>query len=69
MNESAFLTSTALQPPLSGTSADAGDPLAIAELPTMTADAIKVRTYDISEGTEQMQQLVIARAVSGLRIE
>ncbi len=35
----------------------------------MTADAIKVRTYDISEGTEQMQQLVIARAVSGLRIE
>jgi len=26
-------------------------------------------TYDIFEGTEQIQQLVIARAISGLRIE
>jgi hypothetical protein len=25
--------------------------------------------YDIFEGTEQIQQLVIARAISGLRIE
>jgi hypothetical protein len=27
------------------------------------------QTYDIFEGTEQIQQLVIARAISGLRIE
>jgi alkylation response protein AidB-like acyl-CoA dehydrogenase len=27
------------------------------------------RSYDIFEGTEQIQQLVIARAISGLRIE
>jgi hypothetical protein len=26
-------------------------------------------TYDIFEGTEQIQQLVVARAISGLRIE
>ncbi len=26
-------------------------------------------TYDIFEGTEQIQQLVIARALSGMRIE
>jgi hypothetical protein len=26
-------------------------------------------TYEIFEGTEQIQQLVIARAISGLRIE
>jgi hypothetical protein len=26
-------------------------------------------TYDSFEGTEQIQQLVIARAISGLRIE
>jgi hypothetical protein len=26
-------------------------------------------TYDIFEGTEQIQQLVIARAISGQRIE
>jgi hypothetical protein len=26
-------------------------------------------TYDIFEGTEQIQQLVIARAISGIRIE
>jgi hypothetical protein len=26
-------------------------------------------TYDIFEGTEQIQQLVIARAISSLRIE
>ena len=25
--------------------------------------------YDILEGTEQIQQLVIARAISGLRVE
>ena len=25
--------------------------------------------YDIFEGTEQIQQLVIARAISGIRIE
>jgi hypothetical protein len=27
------------------------------------------QTYDIFDGTEQIQQLVIARAISGLRIE
>ena len=27
------------------------------------------QNYDIFEGTEQIQQLVIARAISGLRIE
>jgi len=27
------------------------------------------KNYDIFEGTEQIQQLVIARAISGLRIE
>jgi hypothetical protein len=27
------------------------------------------RTMDIFEGTEQIQELVIARAISGLRIE
>jgi acyl-CoA dehydrogenase len=27
------------------------------------------RTHDIYEGTEQIQQLVISRAISGLRIE
>jgi alkylation response protein AidB-like acyl-CoA dehydrogenase len=27
------------------------------------------RSYDIFEGTEQIQQLVISRAISGLRIE
>jgi hypothetical protein len=27
------------------------------------------RTYDIFEGTEQIQQLVVSRAISGLRIE
>jgi hypothetical protein len=27
------------------------------------------QTYDIFEGTEQIQQLVIARAISGLWIE
>jgi hypothetical protein len=26
-------------------------------------------TYDIFEGTEQIQQLVVARAISGMRIE
>jgi hypothetical protein len=26
-------------------------------------------TFDIFEGTEQIQQLVISRAISGLRIE
>ena len=26
-------------------------------------------TYDIFEGTEQIQQLVISRAISGMRIE
>jgi alkylation response protein AidB-like acyl-CoA dehydrogenase len=28
-----------------------------------------LHTYDIFEGTEQIQQLVIARAVTGLRVE
>jgi hypothetical protein len=28
-----------------------------------------VSRYDIFEGTEQIQQLVISRAISGLRIE
>ncbi len=28
-----------------------------------------VSSYDIFEGTEQIQQLVIARAISGMRIE
>ena len=27
------------------------------------------KIYDIFEGTEQIQQLVIARAISGLRVE
>jgi len=27
------------------------------------------QTHDIFEGTEQIQQLVISRAISGLRIE
>jgi hypothetical protein len=27
------------------------------------------KTYDIFEGTEQIRQLVVARALSGLRIE
>jgi hypothetical protein len=27
------------------------------------------QTYDIFEGTEQIQQLVIARPITGLRIE
>jgi len=26
-------------------------------------------TYDIFEGTEQIQQLVISRAISGMRVE
>jgi alkylation response protein AidB-like acyl-CoA dehydrogenase len=30
---------------------------------------LRRRTYDIFEGTEQIQQLVIARAISGMRIE
>jgi hypothetical protein len=30
---------------------------------------LAVSTYDIFEGTEQIQQLVISRAISGLRIE
>jgi alkylation response protein AidB-like acyl-CoA dehydrogenase len=29
----------------------------------------RVHTYDIFEGTEQIQQLVIARAIFGMRIE
>jgi hypothetical protein len=33
------------------------------------SDESLVQTYDIFEGTEQIQQLVIARAISGLRIE
>ena len=33
-----------------------------------TAERVQ-QTYDIFEGTEQIQQLVIARAISGLRIE
>ena len=33
-----------------------------------TAERIQ-QTYDIIEGTERIQQLVIARAVGGLRIE
>jgi hypothetical protein len=33
-----------------------------------TAERIQ-QTYDIFEGTEQIQQLVIVRAISGLRIE
>ncbi len=28
-----------------------------------------VKSHDIFEGTEQIQQLVIARALSGMRIE
>jgi hypothetical protein len=28
-----------------------------------------LHTYDIFEGTEQIQQLVISRAISGLRVE
>ena len=33
-----------------------------------TAERVQ-QTYDIFEGTEQVQQLVISRAISGLRIE
>jgi hypothetical protein len=33
-----------------------------------TAERLQ-QTYDNFEGTEQIQQLVIARAISGLRIE
>jgi alkylation response protein AidB-like acyl-CoA dehydrogenase len=32
-------------------------------------DGYTTRTMDIFEGTEQIQQLVIARAISGIRIE
>jgi hypothetical protein len=32
-------------------------------------DGPRREIYDIFEGTEQIQQLVIARAISGLRIE
>jgi hypothetical protein len=31
--------------------------------------AFAPKTFDIFEGTEQIQQLVISRAISGLRIE
>jgi hypothetical protein len=31
--------------------------------------ALLQHTFDIFEGTEQIQQLVISRAISGLRIE
>jgi hypothetical protein len=30
---------------------------------------VRWTTFDIFEGTEQIQQLVISRAISGLRIE
>ncbi len=33
------------------------------------ADELLKHFYDIFEGTEQIQQLVIARAISGRRIE
>jgi hypothetical protein len=36
---------------------------------TRTGTERQMRTYDIFEGTEQIQQLVISRAISGLRIE
>jgi hypothetical protein len=32
-------------------------------------NALTASFYDIFEGTEQIQQLVIARAASGIRIE
>ena len=35
----------------------------------MVADGLRDPSYDIFEGTEQIQQLVIARAISGLRLE
>ncbi|MEE9415127.1 MAG: hypothetical protein V3V01_07575 [Acidimicrobiales bacterium] len=34
-----------------------------------TPGGLVSRTHDIFEGTEQIQQLVISRAISGLRIE
>ena len=39
------------------------------EIPAVRDASNGVGTYDIFEGTEQIQQLVIARAISGLRIE
>jgi alkylation response protein AidB-like acyl-CoA dehydrogenase len=33
------------------------------------SDELLKHFYDIFEGTEQIQQLVIARALSGMRIE
>ncbi|MCU1380507.1 MAG: hypothetical protein JWN29_3490 [Acidimicrobiales bacterium] len=33
------------------------------------ADGPHPKTFDIFEGTEQIQELVISRAISGLRIE
>jgi hypothetical protein len=44
-----------------GRAAQVGDRRRTAEHPRAT--------FDIFEGTEQIQQLVIARAISGLRIE
>jgi len=40
-------------------------------LPTRVSGAAggASQTFDIFEGTEQIQQLVISRAISGLRIE
>jgi hypothetical protein len=39
----------------------------VADLPDSVARHRE--SYDIFEGTEQIQQLVIARAISGMRIE
>ena len=35
----------------------------------VTTGTLLRKTYDIFEGTEQIQQLLISRAISGLRIE
>ena len=47
---------------------------ALGELKSQVSDSAGTagqvqHSYDIFEGTEQIQQLVIARAISGLRIE
>jgi alkylation response protein AidB-like acyl-CoA dehydrogenase len=48
-----------------------GEPSETEPLPTEVLDSAgRIReTYDIFEGTEQIQLLVISRAISGLRIE
>jgi alkylation response protein AidB-like acyl-CoA dehydrogenase len=44
-------------------------PIVVSFITRPTADFSRAHSYDILEGTEQIQQLVIARAVSGMGIE